>query len=117
MQIQYGRIGQLDKRTFSGTIDIVRIGSDSSNNIVLKNPRVSAKHAVLSRNGVNWELTNYGENELLVGAQHLSPGERAVVTGAAPIRIFPFELSFDTGAISQVGQKLDERLSDMSTLR
>ena len=113
MQILYGRIGEPEKRVFDQAVDIVRIGSDSSNNIVLNNPYVSAKQAVLSRNGANWELTNIGENEILIGAQRLRPSERAVITGSEPIQIFPFLLSFESDGISLVGQELDERISSL----
>ncbi len=60
MRITYSLKGNAAKRVFDRDTEMVRIGSDAANDIVLSNPYVSNKHAILSRNNAYWELTNVG---------------------------------------------------------
>jgi len=113
MRITYSLKGNAAKRIFDRDTEMVRIGSEASNDIVLSNPYISLKHAVLSRNNLNWELTNVGENEILIGNQRLLRGERAVITANEPIEIFPFVLHFEARGGVAAGAKLDERLSHL----
>jgi len=111
MQISYGLKGRSERKSFVRDVDVVRFGSGESNDIVLNNFQVSERHAILNRNKNNWELTNIGDNDILVGPQRLLRGERAVLSTNQPIEIFPFVLLFEArGGISS-GVKLDERLS------
>lgn len=111
MRITYGLIGQPEITVFDKPVDVVRIGADPTNDIVLSNPHVSPRHAVLSRHGVHWELTPLGENDILVGNHTLRYGERAVIGLREPISIFPFLLSFDSPGLG-TNQKTREELLD-----
>lgn len=113
MRITYSLKGNAAKRTFDRDVEMVRIGSDGGNDVVLSNPYVSLKHAILNRNNGHWELTNVGENEILIGNQRLMRGESAVITASEPIEIFPFVLQVETKSGLGSGAKLDERLSHL----
>ncbi len=113
MRITYSLKGNASKRVFDREIEMVRIGADASNDVILSNPYVSPRHAILNRNNGHWELTNLGENEILIGVQKLLNGERAVINAADPIEIFPFVLQVETRSGAAAGAKLDERLSHL----
>lgn len=117
VRITYGLIGHSDTQVFDRPAEVVRIGSDPANDIVLQNPHVSSRHAVLSRNGLHWELTSLGENDVLIGEQSLRAGERAVVSRQEPIRIYPFALvleGLDDGRTRATSlERLDEAMSDL----
>lgn len=113
MRITYSLKGNASKRVFDRDVEVVRIGAESTNDVVLSNPYVSHRHAILNRNNGHWELTNIGENEILIGSQKLLCGERAVITTTEPIEIFPFVLHCETRGGVATGAKLDERLSHM----
>lgn len=113
MRITYSLKGNATKRVFDRNVDHVRIGSDGSNDVVLGNPYVSQRHAVISRNNGHWEITNVGQNEILIADQKLLCGERAVLTVNDSIEIFPFVLLVETKAVSVDSGLIDERLSNM----
>ena len=113
MRIHFGQIGSPEKRLFEDAVDLVRIGNDPSNHIVLRNAHISSKHLVLSRNGAVWELTNSGAVSVGLGAQKLLPGERTTLYGNAQVTIFPFELTFEAGASSPNGLRLDEKVAEL----
>jgi pSer/pThr/pTyr-binding forkhead associated (FHA) protein len=50
MRITYGLKGKPERRTIDRDIDIVRIGSDNENDLILNNLYVSPRHAILNRN-------------------------------------------------------------------
>ena len=117
MRIVYNRVGQPETRVFERLVDIVRIGSDpQANDIVLQNPHVSPRHAVLSRNGDHWELTSLGENDVQIGNQALRYGERVVISLDQSIRIYPFLLTFDLSHGADATQSHEERLNEQLSL-
>jgi pilus assembly protein CpaF len=113
MRITYSLKGNASKRVFDRDVEMVRIGADSGNDVVLSNPYVSPKHAIINRNNGHWELTNLGDNAILIGQQKLMVGERAVITSSDPIEIFPFVLEVETRGGMATGAKLDERLNHL----
>ncbi|MGE0755659.1 MAG: ATPase, T2SS/T4P/T4SS family [Pirellulaceae bacterium] len=114
MRIIYSLKGSAEKRTFERDAELIRIGSEASNDIVLSNPFVSPRHAVLSRNAGHWELTNLGENEVLLRSQRLLRGERAVLATNERIEIFPFLLTIETrSGPADSGERLDERIAEL----
>ena len=113
MRITYSIKGNATKRVFDRNVEIVRNGSEGSNDVVLGNPYVSPRHAVISRNSGHWEITNIGQNEIVIANQKLLGGERALLTVNDSIEIYPFVLQIETGAISADSGLIDERLSNM----
>ena len=116
MRISYSRMGQAETTVFDRPVEVVRIGSDSGNDIILRSPHVSPRHAVISRNGNHWEITPLGENDILIGQQTLHYGERAVISLREPLSIFPYLLTFDmldfASEAKSEQELLNERLSE-----
>ncbi len=113
MRITYSVKGNAAKRVFDRNVELVRIGSDSSNDVVLVNPYVSQRHAVISRNNGHWEITNIGQNEIVIATQRLLCGERALLPVSESIEIFPYILQIETKGVSIDSGLIDERLSNV----
>lgn len=72
------------------------IGRVEDNDVWLKHPRVSRRHAQLTRTATGWEITDLGSSHgTHVNGEELAPGEPVPLGHNDVIHIGPFELTFE----------------------
>jgi len=96
MIIRFNKIGEPKQQTHAVDGDLVRIGSNNRNNIVLSSPIVASLAAVVSRGEQGWELISKSPNAILVGGHAIHDGEKTIVLADTPIEIYPYELFLDS---------------------
>ena len=96
MKIRYNKIGDPKQVEHFVEGDLVRIGSNKRNNIVLSSPIVSSLAAVVSRGDQGWELVSKSPNSILVGGHTIHNGEKTIVLADTPIEIYPYEIFLDS---------------------
>src|SRR5262245_59229318 len=96
MKVWFNRIDE-SRRTL---VDLagaeITIGREAANNVVLRSPLVSRRHAVVRKIGEELELENVGVNSCLVGDQEVLGGEKVRFVADVKVRIWPYTLSFET---------------------
>ena len=81
------------------------IGRDEANQVVLKSPLVSRRHAVVRATGGELELENVGLNSCLVGETEVLGGERVTFSPGVKVRIWPYTVSFETDQAAAVSRE------------
>ncbi|MEQ8791017.1 MAG: ATPase, T2SS/T4P/T4SS family [Pirellulaceae bacterium] len=111
MKVWFNKINE-SRRTMVDVADgEVRIGRDADNNIVLKSPLVSRRHAVVRRIDGELELENVGVNSCQVGDIEVLGGERVKFAAGVKVRIWPYTISFETKTSTAVSrEELDAHL-------
>jgi Flp pilus assembly CpaF family ATPase len=96
MKIWYNNIAE--SRRFAAEIagDRLRIGSGSSNDIVLDSGFVAREAAVITRGHDGWELLVLGRNGCEVSQKQVALGQRCAVPFGATISIFPYLLTIES---------------------
>ena len=77
MKIWFNKVDESRRQSVDFLANEVRIGRDPSNDVVLKSPLVSRRHAVVRRVDGQLELENVGVNSCLVGEKEVLGGECA----------------------------------------
>ncbi len=117
MIVQYNHI--TGSKQYRKEIDGNRIliGRAETCDIVLPNPCVAEKAAVLEKRPGGWELQALGFNGLLVDQDKLFGGEKMLLDHNVVIRIFPFDINIDLPTDAEADRKarlaaLDKRLAE-----
>lgn len=105
MKIWFNKVNE-SRRTMVEVADgEIHVGRDAGNNVVLRSPLVSRRHAVIRRvNGDRLELENVGVNSCLVGDIEVLGGERVAFDQTTKVRIWPFTLSFDSDKAAAISR-------------
>ena len=114
MKIWYNKLNESRRTLVDLEADEIHIGRDPTNEVVLKSPLVSRRHAILRRVDGQLSLENVGVNSCLVGETEVLGGERVTFASSVRVRIWPYTLSFETDA--QVGisrQELEAHLRSL----
>jgi Flp pilus assembly CpaF family ATPase len=98
MKIWFNKVDESRRQSVDFTANEIRIGRDPSNDVVLRSPLVSRRHAVVRRVNGQLELENVGVNSCLVGDRELLGGEAVSFPPTVKVRIWPFTLSFESDA-------------------
>ncbi|HND51412.1 MAG TPA: ATPase, T2SS/T4P/T4SS family [Pirellulaceae bacterium] len=105
MKVWFNKVNE-SRRTvvdFAGTE--VRIGRDAANDIVLRSPLVSRRHAVVRKlDKHELELENVGVNSCLVGESEVLGGEKVKFAPTVKVRIWPFTLSFEAETTATISR-------------
>ncbi|MBC8357023.1 MAG: Flp pilus assembly complex ATPase component TadA [Planctomycetes bacterium] len=106
MKIWFNKVNESRRSVVELDADELQIGRDASNDVVLKSPLVSRRHAVVRRvNGDGQlELENVGVNSCVVGETEVLGGERVAFEPSVKVRIWPYTLSFDTDQVTAIGR-------------
>ncbi len=117
MKIWYNNLLDTHRYVVDVQKDLVKIGRDSSNDIVLNSPYVAAHAARLQRRGDRWHITSIGLNGCEIGGVVIRGDEYQEVDNGCPIKVFPFELCVDfenveVESVSQQRRNLDVDMSD-----
>ncbi len=98
MKIWYNKLNESRRTLVDLEADEIHIGRDPANDVVLKSPLVSRRHAILRRIDGQLSLENVGVNSCLVGETEVLGGERVTFSSSVRVRIWPYTLSFETDA-------------------
>ncbi len=104
MKIWYNRLHDSRRTLVETTADVLRIGRDPSNTIVLQSPLVSKRHAVVTRENGKLKLENIGVNGCLVGETEVLGGRSLVFHPGETVRIWPFTLTFESEEVSPISR-------------
>lgn len=104
MKIWYNRLHDSRRTLVETTADVIRIGRDAGNTIVLQSPLVSKRHAVVTRENGKLKLENIGVNGCLVGDTEVLGGRSLVFHPGETVRIWPFTLTFESEEVSPISR-------------
>ncbi len=104
MKIWFNKINESRRQMVELDGAEIRIGRESTNNVVLKSPLVSRSHAVVRRVDGQLELENVGVNSCLVGETEVLGGERIRFDIGVKVRIWPYTLSFETEKTASISR-------------
>jgi len=82
----------------------ISFGRDADNQVVLRSPLVSRKHAVVRQIDSELELENVGVNSCLVGETEVLGGEKVRFNPNIKIRIWPFTITFETEVAAAISR-------------
>lgn len=104
MKIWYNRLHDSRRTLVETASDVIRIGRDAGNTIVLQSPLVSKRHAVVTRENGRLKLENIGVNGCLVGETEVLGGRSLVFHPGETVRIWPFTLTFESEEVSPISR-------------
>jgi pilus assembly protein CpaF len=105
MKIWFNKVNESRRTMVEVNESEISIGRDAQNQVVLRSPLVSRRHAVIRRvNGQQLELENIGVNSCLVGDTEVLGGDRVTFEPTTKVRIWPFTLSFDTDKTTAISR-------------
>jgi pilus assembly protein CpaF len=104
MKIWYNRLHDSRRTLVETASDVIRIGRDAGNTIVLQSPLVSKRHAVVTRENGKLKLENIGVNGCLVGETEVLGGRSLVFHPGETVRIWPFTLTFESEEVSPISR-------------
>jgi pilus assembly protein CpaF len=104
MKIWFNKINESRRSMVELTNDVVEIGRDATNHVVLRSPLVSRRHAVVRVLNGELELENVGLNSCLVGETEVLGGERTKFSPGVKVRIWPYTVSFETDTTTAISR-------------
>lgn len=104
MKIWYNRLHDSRRTLIETASEVIRIGRDAGNTIVLQSPLVSKRHAVVTRENGKLKLENIGVNGCLVGETEVLGGRSLVFHPGETVRIWPFTLTFESEEVSPISR-------------
>ena len=104
MKIWYNRLHDSRRTLVETASEVIRIGRDAGNTIVLQSPLVSKRHAVVTRENGKLKLENIGVNGCLVGETEVLGGRSLVFHPGETVRIWPFTLTFESEEVSPISR-------------
>lgn len=105
MKVWFHRLNDSRRSVVEVAGDMVHVGRDSTNHIVLDSPLVSRRHAVIRRVNGQLELENLGTNSCLVGETEVGGGARLGFGATSAVRIWPYTLTFEVEGAPQVSRQ------------
>jgi len=104
MKIWYNKVHDSRRTLVEVDDEVIRIGRDGSNTVVLQSPLVSKQHAIVRRDAGKLTLENVGINGCMVGETEVLGGEQAQFAPGTRIRIWPYTLTFETETTSSISR-------------
>ncbi len=104
MKIWYNKVHDSRRSVLETEDDVIHIGRDESNTLVLKSPLVSKKQAVVRREDGKLQLENVGINSCMIGDVELIGGESTTFAPGDTVRIWPFTLTFESDEASPISR-------------
>lgn len=104
MKVWFNKINESRRTMIDADGDEVHIGRDVDNQVVLKSPLVSRRHAIVRRFDGELELENVGVNSCQVGETEVLGGDRVKFAPGVKVRIWPYTISFETATTTAVSR-------------
>lgn len=106
MRIWFNKISESRRSSIEFAGAEVNVGRDASNDLVLRSPLVSRRHAIVRRLEANQlELENVGVNSCLVGDIEVLGGDRVKFAPTVKVRIWPYTLSFEAETTASITRR------------
>ncbi|MCA9172735.1 MAG: FHA domain-containing protein, partial [Planctomycetales bacterium] len=92
MKIWFNKVNESRRSVVELDVQELHIGRDATNDVVLRSPLVSRRHAVVRRvsGDGQLELENVGVNSCVVGETEVLGGERVTFEPSVKVRIWPY---------------------------
>ena len=104
MKIWYNKVHDSRRSVIEIDESVIQIGRDPSNNVVLQNPLVSKRQAVVRQEDGKLRLENVGINSCMVGSAEIMGGETVDFSPGEPVRIWPFTLTFEADQAAPISR-------------
>jgi len=104
MKVWFNKVHESRRTMFETEESVIRIGRDTSNDVVLKSPLVSKRQAVVRRENGKLLLENIGINSCMIGSTELIGGESTEFRPGETVRIWPFTLTFEAEEAAPIGR-------------
>jgi len=95
MKIWYNKIHESRRAMLETEEQVVHIGREPSNLLVLKSPLVAKRQAIVRVNDGRLSIENVGLNSCMVGDRELMGGEQTEFPASETLRIWPYTLTFE----------------------
>jgi len=95
MKVWYNKIHESRRSLLETEEEVLHVGRDPANTLVLKSPLVAKRQAIIRRSDGKLVLENVGLNSCMVGDRELMGGEWTQFPAGETVRIWPFTLTFE----------------------
>jgi Flp pilus assembly CpaF family ATPase len=95
MKVWYNKIHESRRSLLETEEEVLHIGRDPANSLVLKSPLVAKRQAIIRRSDGKLILENVGLNSCMVGERELMGGEWTQFPAGETVRIWPYTLTFE----------------------
>src|SRR5258707_7355084 len=102
MKVWYNKIHDSRRTMVEIAEQVIRIGRDGDNTIVLSSPLVSKHHALVTQQNGKLRLENVGINGCMVGEMEVLGGQSLEFTPGQQVRIWPYSLTFEAETASVI---------------
>ena len=102
MKVWYNKVHDSRRAVVEVPDEVIHIGRDTSNTIVLQSPLVSKRHAIVRQENGKLLLENVGINGCMVGETEVLGGQSIEFTAGQRVRIWPYTLTFETETASAI---------------
>ncbi|MBX3442871.1 MAG: Flp pilus assembly complex ATPase component TadA [Planctomyces sp.] len=114
MRLWYNQIHDSRRSLLETEHDLVSIGRDRANTLVLNSPLVSKKQALIRRVEGRLVLHNLGLNSCVVGDDEVLGGQSREFTAGETVRIWPYTITIETADVAPIGrQELEQHLRSL----
>lgn len=96
MKVWFNKVHDSRRNLVETEEDVITLGRDKSNTIVLKSPLVSKDQAKVERKNGQLILENTGINSCMVGDHEVLGGQSHTFSPGEMVRIWPFTVSFES---------------------
>ena len=97
MKIWFNKIHDSRRSLLTVELDVITVGSDPANTLVLNSPLVAKRQAIIRKlPGGQMTLHNLGINSCVVGEQEILGGQSGEFTAGETLRIWPFTLTIES---------------------
>ena len=105
MKVWYNKVHESRRFLVETEDDVIHIGRDPENTVVLKSPLVSKRQSRVRRDAEGWMLENIGINSCMVGEREIIGGEQIRIEAGDTIRIWPFTLTFESEEAAPISRQ------------
>ncbi len=95
MKVWYNKVHESRRLLVETDDNVIHIGRDPSNTVVLESPLVSKRQAIIRRENGRLRLENIGINSCMIGDAELIGGEAIEFAAGETVRIWPYTLTFE----------------------
>jgi len=104
MKVWFNKVHHSRRTMIETEDDLIAIGRDPANSIVLKSPLVSKRQAIVRRENGKLHLENIGINSCMIGDVEVIGGESVTFAPGETVRIWPFTLTFETDEAAPISR-------------
>jgi Flp pilus assembly CpaF family ATPase len=104
MRLWYNQIHDSRRSLLDVELDVVTIGRDRVNTLVLNSPLVSKRQALIRRVDGKLQLHNLGLNSCIVGEEEVPGGQSREFRAGETVRIWPYTITIETSEVVPISR-------------